>query len=116
MPPATWMAPNLAIKFSPDALSIDRLSIEDGKVTLERRRQRRPRSRCKDCGSTARRARCSVRSRARAPSPSAASSIRSALPPAAITDDGALKLHVNIDPVNHPLSIEADGMLALAGG
>ena len=31
-------------------------------------------------------------------------------------DDGALKLHVNVDPVNHPLSIEADGMLALAGG
>ena len=32
------------------------------------------------------------------------------------SDEGALKLHVNVDPVNHPLSVEADGMLALAGG
>ncbi|MGH6665764.1 MAG: AsmA-like C-terminal region-containing protein, partial [Pseudolabrys sp.] len=30
-------------------------------------------------------------------------------------DDGALKLHVNVDPVSRPLSIEADGMLGLAG-
>ena len=32
------------------------------------------------------------------------------------SEDGALKLHVNVDPVNRPLSIEADGALALAGG
>ena len=31
-------------------------------------------------------------------------------------EDGELKLHVNVDPVDRPLSIEADGMLALAGG
>ena len=27
-----------------------------------------------------------------------------------------LKMHLNIDPVGHPLSIEADGALTLAGG
>ena len=29
-------------------------------------------------------------------------------------DDGKLKLHVNVDPVNYPLSIEADGALAVS--
>ena len=32
------------------------------------------------------------------------------------SDDGALKLRVNIDPVSRPLSIAADGSLTVAGG
>ena len=31
-------------------------------------------------------------------------------------DEGAIKLHVNVDPVSRPLSIEADGALTLGGG
>src|SRR6185437_12492969 len=31
-------------------------------------------------------------------------------------EDGTLKLHLNVDPVNHPLSIEGDGTLSLAKG
>ena len=30
--------------------------------------------------------------------------------------DGTLKLHVNVDPVEHPLSVEADGNLSFGGG
>ena len=108
------LAPNLAIRFSPDALSIDRLSIEDGKVTLS---------------DTANGARATLdrlwfsgeaRSLLGPFKGEGAATIGGELYPFRIAagrygEDGALKLHVNVDPVNHPLSIEADGMLALAG-
>lgn len=108
-------APNVSIRFSPDALTIDRLSIEDGKVTLS------------DAANGA-----SVtleglwfngeaRSLLGPFKGEGAATIGGELYPFRIAagrygDDGALKLHVNVDPVNHPLSIEADGALALAGG
>ncbi len=107
-------APGLAIDFNPDRLSIDRLSVEDGTLTLT------------DAANGASATLHSLRFSGQA---------RSLLGPitgeGAVTvggelysfrlsagrysDAGALKLHVNVDPVNHPLSIVADGMLALAG-
>ena len=109
------LAPNLAIKFSPDNLSIDRLSVEDGKVTLS------------DAANGARATLQGLWFNGEARSllgpfkGEGAVTVGSELYPFRLTagrysDEGALKLHVNIDPVNHPLSIEADGMLALAGG
>ncbi len=109
------LAPNLAIKFSPDTLSIDRLSVEDGKVTLT------------DAANGARATLDRLWFNGEARSllgpfkGEGAVTIGGELYPFRIAagrygDDGALKLHVNVDPVNHPLSIEADGMLALAGG
>ncbi len=108
------LAPNLAINFSPDNLSIDRLSVEDGKVSLT------------DAANGARVTldrlwfNGEVRSLIGPFKGEGAVTIGAELYPFRITagrysDDGALKLHVNVDPVNHPLSIEADGMLALAG-
>jgi uncharacterized protein involved in outer membrane biogenesis len=109
------LAPNLAIKFNPDALSIDRLSVEDGKLTLT------------DAANGARVTLDRLWFNGEARSllgpfkGEGAATIGGELYPFRIatgrySDDGALKLHVNVDPVNHPLSIEADGMLALAGG
>ena len=107
-------APNLAINFSPDNLSIDHLSVEDGKVTLS------------DASNGARATlegfwfNGEARSLLGPFKGEGAVTVGGELYPFRIsggryTDDGALKLHVNVDPVNHPLSIEADGMLALAG-
>jgi len=109
------LTPNLAIKFSPDTLSIDRLSIEDGKLTLT------------DAANGARATldrlwfNGEARSLLGPLKGEGAATIGSELYPFRIAagrygDDGALRLHINVDPVNHPLSIEADGMLALAGG
>jgi large subunit ribosomal protein L24 len=108
------LAPNLAIKFSPDTLSIDRLSIEDGQVTLT------------DAANGARITLRQLWFNGEARSllgplkGEGAVTIGAELYPFRIaagrySEDGALKLHVNVDPVNRPLSIEADGMLALAG-
>jgi uncharacterized protein involved in outer membrane biogenesis len=109
------LAPTLAINFSPDNLSIDRLSVEDGKVTLT------------DAASGARTTLDRLWFNGEARSllgpfkGEGAVTIGAELYPFRVaagrySDDGALKLHVNVDPVNRPLSIEADGMLALAGG
>jgi large subunit ribosomal protein L24 len=108
------VAPILAIKFSPDTLSIDRLSIEDGTVTLT------------DAANGARATLDRLWFNGEARSllgpfkGEGAVTIGGELYPFRIaagrySDDGALKLHVNVDPVSHPMSIEADGMLALAG-
>jgi large subunit ribosomal protein L24 len=109
------LAPKLAINFSPDNLSIDRLSVEDGKVTLtdaangeqttltglsfngEARSLLGP---FKGDGAVA----------------AGGESYSFRIAAGRYSDDGGFKLHVNVDPVNHPLSIEADGMLALADG
>ena len=75
-------APNLAIKFNADNLSIDRLSVEDGTVSLSDTANG-ARATLQGFGSTARRARCSARSRAKARPPLAASFIRFGSRPAA---------------------------------
>jgi uncharacterized protein involved in outer membrane biogenesis len=107
-------APDLAIKFSPDALSIDRLSIEDGKVTLTDAAN----------GGRVTLDRLWFNGEARSLlgpfKGEGATTVGGDLYPFRVAagrygEDGAIKLHVNVDPVNHPLSVEADGMLALAG-
>jgi large subunit ribosomal protein L24 len=108
------LAPNLAIKFSPDTLSIDRLNIEGGQVTLT------------DAANGARATLDKVwfngeaRSLLGPFSGEGAATLGGDLYPFRLSagrysEDGALKLHLNVDPANHPLSIEADGMLTLAG-
>ncbi len=108
------LAPNLAIKFSPDTLSIDRLSIEDGRVTLS------------DAANGARTTLDKLWFNGEARSllgpfkGEGAVTVAGELYPFRLAtgrygDDGAIKLRVNVDPVNHPLSIEADGMLTLSG-
>ena len=107
-------APNLAIKFNPDNLSIDRLNVEDGTVTLS------------DAANGARATLQGVWFNGEARSllgpfkGEGAATIGGELYPFRIaagryTEDGALKLRVNVDPVNRPLSIVSDGALTLAG-
>jgi large subunit ribosomal protein L24 len=109
------LAPKLAINFSPDNLSIDRLSVEDGKVTLTDAAN----------GAQTTLTELSFNGEARSllgpfKGEGAVTAGGEAYPfriaAGRYSDDGTLKLHVNVDPVNHPLSIEADGMLALADG
>ncbi|MGH6664516.1 MAG: AsmA family protein, partial [Pseudolabrys sp.] len=113
--PGHVLAPNLAIKFSPDALSIDRLSVEDGKVTLT------------DAANGAHATLDKLWFNGEARSllgpfkGEGAATIGGELYPFRLTtgrvsDSGALKLKVNIDPVSRPLSIAADGTVTLAGG
>ena len=108
-------APQLAIRFNPDALSIDRLSIEDGQVSLA------------DAGSGTSLTLDKLWFNGQARSllgpvkGEGAVSVGGDLYPFRIAagryaDDGAIRLRVNVDPVNQPLSVEADGALALAGG
>jgi uncharacterized protein involved in outer membrane biogenesis len=109
------MAPNLTMKFSPDNLSIDRLSVEDGKITLT------------DVGNGGRTTleqlwfTGEARSLLGPVQGEGAATVGGELYPFRIaagrySDEGSLKLHLNIDPVSRPLSIEAEGVLALAGG
>ena len=108
-------APNLAIGFDPDALSIDRLSIEDGKVTLS------------DAGADGSVTLEHVWFKGEARSllgpikGEGAANVGGDLYPfrlsaGRLSDDGKLKLRVNVDPVNHPLSAEADGMVSVNNG
>lgn len=108
-------APNIAVAFNPDALAVERLSIEDGKVTLT------------DAASKARVTldrlwfNGEARSLIGPVKGEGAVTIGGELFPFRIAagrynSEGALRLHVNVDPVNRPLSIEADGALVLAGG
>ena len=108
-------APNIPINFSPDALSIDRLSIEDASVTL---------------GDAANGAGIvleklwfngDARSLVGPFSGEGATTVGGELYPFRVStgragDDGTLKVHLNVDPVNHPLSVEADGLLSFAAG
>ncbi len=113
-PTGRVQTPNLAIKFSPDNLSIDRLSIENGTVTLS------------DAANGARVTLQGLWFNGEARSllgpfmGEGAVTVGGELYPFRIatgrySDEDALKLHVNVDPVNHPLSIVADGMLTLGG-
>lgn len=108
-------APHLAIGFDPDALSIDRLSIEDGKVTLTDAA----------AGGNVTLEHVWFKGEARSLlgpiKGEGAANVGGDLYPFRISvgrlsDDGKLKLRVNVDPVNHPLSAEADGIVAVANG
>ncbi len=107
-------APQLAIRFNPDALSIDRLSVEDGQVTLT--------DAASDTGLTLDKFwfNGQARSLLGPVKGEGAVSVNGDLYPFRIaagryTDGGTIRLRVNVDPVNQPLSVEADGALALAG-
>lgn len=107
-------APNLAVAFDPDALSIERVSVEDGKLTLT------------DAASGARLVLDKVWFNGEAKSlvgpfkGEGAVRVDGELYPYRIsagryTDENGLKLRLNVDPVARPLNIEVDGALALAG-
>ena len=108
-------APDLTVSFNPDALSIDRLSIENGKLTLTNAAN----------GATVTLDRFWFNGEARSLlgpfRGEGAVTIGDDLYPYRASagrygDDGTLKLHLNVDPVNHPMSIESDGTLTLTGG
>jgi large subunit ribosomal protein L24 len=108
-------APTLAVAFNPDALAIERLSIEDGKITLADAAN----------GASVTLDKFWFNGEARSLlgpfNGEGAATVGGELYPYRVTagrygDDGALKLRVNVDPVAHPLSVQADGTLALAGG
>jgi uncharacterized protein involved in outer membrane biogenesis len=108
-------APGLAVGFNPDALAIDRLNIQDGKLTLTDAAN----------GASATLDKLWFNGEARSLlgplNGEGATSVGGDLYPFRITtgrygDDGKLKLHINVDPVSYPLSVEVDGVLALAGG
>ena len=108
-------APNLVVAFKPDELSVDRLSIEDGTVILTNEAN----------GASVTLGRVSFNGEARSlvgpVKGEGAVTIAGQLYPYRIvlgrlSDDGTLKLHVNIDPVDRPPGIEADGALSFAGG
>ena len=108
-------APNLAVAFKPDELSVDRLSIEDGTLTLTDVAS----------GTNLTLGRLSFNGDARSlvgPVKGEGSvTIEGKLYPYRLTvgrlsEERTLKLHVNVDPVDRLLSVEIDGALALAGG
>jgi len=108
-------APNLAVAFKLGELSVDRLSIEDGTLTLT------------DAASGTNLTLGSVsfigdaRSLVGPVKGDGAVTIDGRLYPYRLTvgrlsEERTLKLRVNIDPVDRPLSTEIDGVLALLGG
>jgi hypothetical protein len=106
-------APNIAVGFNPDGLSIDRLSIENGSVTLT--------DAANGASTTLDNLWFNGEARSLLGPVKGEGAVRlgGELYPFRISagrygDDGSLKLHLNVDPVNHPLSIEADGALAFA--
>jgi large subunit ribosomal protein L24 len=108
-------APNLAIAFRPDELSIDRLSVEDGSIALSDATS----------GASVTLGGVSFDGEAR----SLAGPIKGAgavtiggrlypyrLTVGRFTDEGGARVHINVAPADHPLTIEADGALSFAGG
>jgi len=103
--------PGLAVAFNPDDLFIEKLSIEDGKLTI---------ANPDGSGVTLDRVwfNGEARSLAGPVKGEGAVTIGDELYPFRLStgrygEDGTLKLHVNVDPVNHPLAIETDGVLSL---
>ena len=103
--------PGLAVAFKPEDLAIEKLSIEDGKLTI-----------ANPDGSAVTLDRFwfngEARSMAGPVKGEGAVTIGEELYPFRLStgrygDDDTLKLHINVDPVNHPLSIETDGILSL---
>lgn len=108
-------APNISVAFDPDALSIDRLSVEDGKVTLTDAAN----------GGSVTLERLWFNGEARSLlgpfKGEGAVTLGGELYPYRVAagrygEENGLKIRVNVDPVNRPLSIELDGALKLAGG
>ncbi len=108
-------APNIAVGFDPDGLSVERLSIEDGAVTLTDAAN----------GASITLDKLWFNGDARSLigpfKGEGAVTIGGELYPFRMStgrysDDAGIRLHVNVDPVSRPLSIEADGALVLAGG
>ena len=108
-------APNLAVAFKPDELSVDRLSIEDGTLILTDAAN----------GASVTLERIWFNGEARSlvgpAKGDGGATIGGRLYPFRIvmgrmSEEGAFKLHVNIDPADRLISIEADGTLAFAGG
>ena len=108
-------APNLAVAFRPDELSIDRLSIEDGSIALN------------DMASSANVTLGGVSFSGEARSlvgpikGEGAATISGRLYPYRLTvgrfsDEGGARVRVNVAPADQPLTIEADGALTVAGG
>jgi uncharacterized protein involved in outer membrane biogenesis len=106
-------APSVALSVDPDALSVDRLSVEDGKVVVA------------DATSGASLTLEKVwfngelRSLLGPLKGEGAVTVGGDLYPFRVTtgranSDGAVRLRLNVDPVNTPLNIEADGTLSLA--
>ena len=106
-------APNIPINFSPEALSIDRLSVEDARLTLADARN----------GGEIVLDKIWFNGEARSLvgpfSGEGAATEGGELYPFRIStgrvNDDGVKVHLNVDPVMHPLSIEADGALAFSG-
>lgn len=108
-------APDFAVAFNPDILMVERLSIEDGKISFVDTAS----------GGTVTLNRLWFNGEARSLigpfRGEGAVTIGEELYPFRLstgryTDEGTLKLHVNVDPVNYPLSIETDGLLTLGDG
>jgi hypothetical protein len=108
-------APGLSIGFDPDALSIDRLGIEDGTIVLA------------DAESGMRAELDHVWFNGEARSligpfkGEGAANMGGDLYPFRLStgrygNDGQIKLHVNVDPVARPLSAEFDGVLSAKNG
>jgi len=108
-------APNIPVNFSPDALSIDQLSIEDARVTITNAAN----------GGSIVLDKLWFNGEARSLlgpfKGEGATNVGGELYPFRLAtgragDDGAIKVHLNIDPVGRPLSVEADGALTIANG
>ncbi len=108
-------APNLAIGFDPDALSIDRLSIEDGKLMLADAAS----------GNSVTLNHLWFNGDARSllgpVKGEGAANVGGDLYPFRLSasrygEDGKLGLRLNVDLVNYPLSAEADGMISVVDG
>src|SRR5262245_5120171 len=107
-------APNLAMSFRPDELSIDRLSIEDGTAVLADAAS----------GASLTLGRVWFKGEARSlvgpVKGEGAVTVAGALYPyrlalGRVSEAGTLKLHLNVDPTDYPLNFEADGTLAIVG-
>ncbi len=108
-------APGISVSFDPDALSIERLSIEDGKVSFTDAAN----------GGTFSLNKLWFNGEARSllgpVKGEGAVTVGGELYPFRLStgryaEDDGLKLHVNVDPVNRALSIESDGVLTLNAG
>ena len=108
-------APVLAIGFKPDVLTIDRLGIDGGKIVLSDAAN----------GNTVTLDHLYFNGQAASLAGPfkgeggvtiAGSQYPFRISTGRYADDGTLKVHVNINPVEHPLAIEADGTLAIHDG
>jgi uncharacterized protein involved in outer membrane biogenesis len=108
-------APNLAGAFKPDELSVDRLSIEGGTIILA--------TAANGASITLERIRFIGEARSLAGPVRGEGDVTIAgklypfrIASGRLSEDGALKLHINVDPAGRLISIEGDGTLTFAGG